>query len=520
MTFRYRATATLAVVALIASPAFAQSAPPVVTTPAAKPVSPFVLCDGRTGYVGGGSRLLRLLAVTATLGVSEMATTKDDDSKRAKGKDGADACTTALTQEQNGERRVELVMAKTVHLLEANDVDQALATIATVGDAAGAYRDDVGFRRTLLPRALLLEAYVLARAQRFADAEAKAVEATRLGAYDVAFAQRVRPMLTLTTDLGAAKRDALLQIARIMPLNCIHYAMALTEAGRFAEAAAINADYVELAAASMKKFTPLDFDANQSLMLAMAGDLEKSRALREKAETEIATLQANGEAGDLASLIARASELLTLQSVIVDLKQGKGSEARATFRAHGPWLLASRGQIYAAMQQLQAGAPAAELTGTLAETATAWRARKIAEFATTLATEDNVKSLYRLASTSAGADDFRKASRVAWATGNKPKFLIPPDKKNPAKFEVMSTLTTTSATGLAAGEAMLLQAGLIARERGVDGVALIPTRTTIDLVGVRFGKIGTPGFPESLTFRADQLVGDLAPIIPKPAPTN
>lgn len=519
MKISHFGVAALAAAGVVASPVHAQSSPPVVK-PAAKPVSPFVLCDGRTGYVSGGMRFFRALAVTATLGVSEIGTTKDDGSKRASGNDGAEACTTALAQEQNSERRVELLMAKAIHLLEAKNVDQALATIRTVNEVAGAYRDDAGFRRTQLPRAMLIEAIILAQTQRFAEAEAKAVEAAKLGAYDVSFLQRARPMLTLTTELGAAKSEALIQSGRIVPIYSTSYAAALTEAGRFNDAAAINGDYIELAGASLKSFVPHDFEANRSVLYVMAGDLEKSKLAKEKAESGIAALQASGEAGAQAAMIASASELLTLQSLIVDLKQGKASEARATFRAHGPWLLTNRGLVFAAMQQLQAGAPASELTGTLGESAVAWRARKLGEFASTLSTEDSVRSLYRLASTGASAEDFRKVSRVTWATGKKPKFLLSPNRKAPAPFEVMSTITTASATGLPAGEAMLLQAGLIARERGVDGVAFIPTRLTIDLVGVRFGKIGTPGFPESLTFRADQLVGDLTPIIPKPAPTN
>lgn len=512
--------AALAVAGGAASPLHAQSSPPIVKAAPAKPISPFVLCDGRTGHVSGGMRLFRALAVTATLGVSELGTTKDDGSKRASGTDGADACTTALTQEENGERRVELLMAKTIHLLEAKKVDEALAAIRTVNEIAGAYRDDSGFRRTLLPRAMLIEAIILARTQRFAEAEAKTIEATQLGAYDVAFLQRARPMLTLTTELGTAKRDALIQLGRVVPIYSTSHIMALAEVGRFGDAAALNADYVELAAASLTKFVPHDFEANQAVLHALAGDLEKSRLAREKAEAGIAALQQAGGAGANATTIASASEMLTLQSLIADLKQGKASDARATFRAHGPWLLANRGLVYAAMQQLQAGAPASELTGTLGETATAWRARKLGEFASTLATDDSVKSLYRLAAFGASAEDFRKVGRVTWSTGKKPKLLLPPSKKSLANFEVMSTITTASASGLPGGEAILLQAGLIARERGVDGVAFLPTRMTINLAGVRFGKIGTPGFPESLTFRADQLVGDLTPVIPKPAPTN
>lgn len=520
MKFSYAGAATLAVATVFATPAAAQSAPPVVQTPPAKPVSPFVLCDGRTGYVSGGLRIFRALAVMGTLGVSELGTTKDDDSKRAKGKDGAAACTTALTLEKNGERRVELVMAKTIHLLEDNDLDQALATIRTAEEAAGDYKQDVGFRRTLLPRAMLLEANVHLRAKRYAEAEAKVVEALQLGAYDVAFVQRAYGFLVLTNDLGPAKLDVLAQSARMIPINFSALAQTLCANGRYLDAAQLYADYVTLATASLKKFTPIWFDANQSLLLALAGDAEKSNALRAKVETEIARLRSSGESGDMSELLAQTSETLTLQSVIIDLKQGKASDARATFRAHGPWLLADKRAVYASMQQLRAGAPASELTGTLSETPDAWRGHFLDEMAKGIATEDQTKRLYALPTLSASAAEFAKASRVTWTTGAKPKFLWKPDKKDPALFEFMSTLDTVSATGLPAGEALLLQAALIARERGLDGVALIPTRRNIDLIGVRFGKIGTPGFPESLTFPADKLIADLTPVIPKPTPTN
>jgi hypothetical protein len=53
--------------AIAATPALAQEKP-------AKPVSPFILCDGRTGHVGLMETLGRLVAITVTAGLSEVAT--------------------------------------------------------------------------------------------------------------------------------------------------------------------------------------------------------------------------------------------------------------------------------------------------------------------------------------------------------------------------------------------------------------------------------------------------------------
>lgn len=498
--------------AMAATPALAADKAPAP----AKPVSPFVLCDGRTGYVSSGSRLFRALAVTATLGVSELATTKDDGSKRLSGAAGAAACTTALTTEQNGERRVELVIAKTLHQVEDGKLDDALATIRTSAEAAGAFRNDAGYKRTLLPRAMLVEAAVLLRAKRFEEAEAKAVEAIQANPYDVILAQRAQPFLLLTTKLSPAKHDVLLQMTRVVPSNVGLYSEALTAAGRFAEADKAFADLVVVAAIAYKKFTPVDFEASRSVLLALNGDLDQSNTLKTKVEADIAALQANGEAAGMTSAITRASEMLTLQSLLVELKQGKAAEARATFRAHGAWLLATRSLVYASLQQLQAGAPATELSGTLGESATAWYAHKISDFATALSTEEQTKRLYSLALGSASAEEFARAGRVTWATGAKPKFLIVSKSKEPDRFEVMTTLAMASVTGLPTGEALLLQAALIARERKLDGISLLPTRTAMDLVGVRFGKIGAAGFPETLTLSADKVIADLSPIIPKP----
>lgn len=502
-----------AMLAMAATPAHAADKP----VAPAKPVSPFVLCDGRTGYVSSGSRLFRALAVTATLGVSELATTKDDGSKRLSGAEGAAACTTALGLEQNGERRVELVIAKTIHLVEANKLDDALATIRTAAEAAGDYRNDIGFKRTLLPRAILLEAAVLLRAKQFEQAEDRAVEALQANPYDVVLAQRAQPFMLLTTRLTPAKRDALAQMVRIMPTNVGIYSDALTVAGRFDEAATVFADLIDVASVTYKKFSPVDFDAARCVLLVLSGNVEQSNQIKAKVETEIAALQASGDAGGMTNAIARASEMLTLQSLLVELKQGKATEARATFRAHGAWLLANRGIVYASMQQLQAGAPASELTGPLGESAAAWYVHKISDFATVWSTEEQTKRLYSLALNSASAEEYARAGRVTWATGPKPKFLLISKKSDePARYEVMTTLSMASVAGLPAGEALLLQAALIARERKLDGFSLVPVRAAIDLIGVRFGNVGTPGFPANLSMSAQQVINDLSPVIPRP----
>src|SRR5689334_9567041 len=92
----------------------------------------FLQCDGRTGHVSDGARLLRVLLVTATAGISEAGMAKDNVEKRAKGAAGVAACDQAMASEGDAYRRIQLALARSLHFGEDQKWAEAAAAAKVV----------------------------------------------------------------------------------------------------------------------------------------------------------------------------------------------------------------------------------------------------------------------------------------------------------------------------------------------------------------------------------------------------
>ncbi len=501
----------LPALAFLASSAAAQTA-----APPEKSVSPFILCDGHTGHVGLAASLGRLVLLTATAGLSETATATDDEMRRLKGAAAADACDTALTQEHDNLRRAQLATAKAIHLMEAGRIDDSLVAVHAVPAAAGPLAQEWGYKHTFAPRLLLLEAAIQARRKDAEAAQAAAVRAVTLSPYDLALAHRALRYMVLTSRLDPDRDRALIQLGKVMSEHIPARAGALTMTGRFAEAYDTLTAAEEIYIPFYDDFHPQEFRAHRALLLALAGRDVESDALAKKVQDDISSLTGTGFMVQQAAIVASASEYLGLRGVLRDLANGRGKEARATFRAHGPWLLASAEVVPAVVDRLRTGAPAEELTGTLAEPGEVLRARHQAEQLAALADPKLVPSEYQQPFLYASTSDFARIAGATWKVGDKPRFLLKHEKEQLPSTDVLDG--EAYATGLAAGEAILLQAALIAKKRGLNGFVLKPVRRYAYLTGLRFGNIGDPGIPSLFAYDANAVIADIAPHIPEPAP--
>ena len=487
---------------------------PVATPDGTKPPSAFILCDGRTGHVGFGESLGRLIAITATAGLSEAATAKDDDSKRVKGAAAVAACDTALAQETDLVRRGQLGQAKAIHLIEAERLDDALAAVRAVPGLVGTLTADWGYQHSAMPRVALLEADILVRMKRLDEAERAAVRALDMAPYDVVLLQRAAPYLLLTPKLYPEKRAAIERAVRVMPERSGILFEAELADGNLAAAETVLRVREEVSAPFVKDFHPELLQAGRSVVLMLRGDATQSNALAATVQAKLAEYSANGYAATNGGFIAETSEILVLQAILRDLAEGHGAAARATFRAHGPFLLTNREIVFAAVTKLRAGAKDDELTGNLSRTADQMRAEQMAGIIAARSKPETLPTLYGQAAIYFKASAYAAASGSTWKVAPKPRMLLKPNAKDPLPFEII--LTEPHVYGIPAGEAALLHAALIAKSRGLTGFAIKPGRSTISILGVRFGNVGDAGFPAGATLAADQVIADISPYIPMP----
>ncbi len=508
-----RALFSLAAVAgaILASPVQAQEKAP-------KPVSPFILCDGRTGHVGLMETLGRLVAITVTAGLSEVATATDDDARKLKGVEAAGACDTALTTEHDNGRRIQLAYAKAVHLIEADKLDDALTAARAVEAAGGPLAGDWGYRRTSAPRILLLQADILTRMKKPAEAQAAAVQALQLAPYDVSVAQLANQYVNLTPELDETKNAALTQMARLLPRLAWTHISAEVTAGRLNDAVADLEALRDLGRGFSEELHPEAIEAHRASLMVLAGNGAQSDEIAARVQTSLTQLAASGYAAQNGTFVAEATETLSLRQILRDATSGKAKDARAVFRAHGPWLLVNKALLVAAVGKLREGAAPDELTGTLSETPAAMLARSQAEHLAALSDAKRIKPLYAQIFYAANAEAFAKAGGATWKVGDKPRFLLKRRADDTTPGDVMST--EPSVTGLPAGEALCLQAALIAKARGVHGYVLSPVRKYVTIAVLRWGNAGDAGLPSRLMLDADKVIADLSPHIPQPVPSR
>lgn len=484
--------------------------------------SPFVQCDGYTGHVSTGETILRLLAITATAGLSEAAMRRDDPEGRLSGLAGAEACERAIAASGDEVRRARLGFARTIHYIEAERFDDAIRSANDYPAHIGALGAEWATVRTFGSVAARFQADALMRAGRMEEAEDAAVRAAEASDLEIVGLQRTLRYLFLTPRMTEGKRRVFATVRRRIPEMASSVADAYAWAGDYPAAAETVGMFVENMHAALPADSPgvFNFLATQAIYTALAGDLPRARGLVAEARTALAAGMTEG----IASTEVRASteERAALAEIIIQFSEGQRDEARRAFAGRGSWLLSPASATAALMTRLQADLPPAERTGALARDPASLRDEEFANRANILRNAERTKQLYDWTIFFATGDDYRRQAGRVWRVAERPAFLVRSPQRLPgftpgSRYEVLHNANT--ATGSAAdNESLLLHAALIARARGVSGFATVsqPQRYTTELL-VRFGNVGEPGFPSGATFAADDVIGALAPYIPDPA---
>jgi hypothetical protein len=489
-------------------------------TPEAPAPSPFIQCDGSKGHVGALGLIGQLVAITATAGLASDAFTKDDGNleKRQSGKVGAAACDAAIAQESNPTRRTQLGLARAIHLIEAQDLPAALEKIREVPGLAPDMANDWAFQGSLGASTRYIEATILAQMGRAEEAEDTAMRSAELAPNDMYALFRVAHFAQLTPRSTPLKRGFLERISRLYPQHLGLRAEQMGWWGDYAGAAEDKRDQRVgwLAFARSTEVNVSNLLAEESLFLLMAGKTAEADAVAADARKMLDAFIAKGAANTSGIVVSEAEASLAFYNVAKPAMLGDPDTARTAFAARERWLNVTPPVVADVYKRLYDGLPAEKRTGRFGQAPAQLRQVTFDGNVQVLKQAGMVDTLYLRTTPVAKIGDYQRLSSSVWKIGDKPKFLVRKLPKSLEGFEMIDT--SLVASGLPAGEALLLHAALIAKSRGKDGFLLTPTRKYLYGSLVKFGNAGEAGFPAGSTFSADKVIAELSLHIPEPLP--
>ena len=520
MTIRAFPACVAALAFAWAGAARAQDFTPVTAPPASdgKAGSEYLQCDGQPALMSGAALAGWAVTMTATLGIVGGlvgAPEEADLNKRVDGDAGVAACAKALAHDTNDLRRAQLTLAKAIHQMEARRYDAAIADAHGLAAAAPTRSAEPGFQRSLGLAALEIEAAALVRLGRPAEAEAVALRMGAAAPYDVFNQVRAAAYVGLTPDLTPAKRAWFDQAVRLWPDFLGREAAVDQWAGRYEPASDRLADLVSVALGYDPDPEPPPLPlitAARAVSLMAAGRQDLSDALADQGRAEVEGMVRDGKAQAQQNTVAQAQELLDFQAIGRQLAQGHAPEARAAFAAHAHWFSPTPPAVAWLGGRLRDGAPAAQLTGSLAVDPARLRADWFANRLKAMAEDKKAVANLWPAVRYRPPNAFNNLPPAVWNTAKSP-LIVKRTPKDTYKGEV---ILITGFQNEAASEAILLHAALLARARGKTGFVMPLTRRQINAAAVRIGDPGDPGFPARATFNAAKVIADLSPEMPDP----
>ncbi|UVO55288.1 hypothetical protein [Sphingomonas sp. SUN039] len=482
----------------------------IASTPA-RAASDYVQCDGQAKGMDFAEGLARFTVILGSLGLFG-SPEQDNAAERRFGQEGVDACTRAVDDGRgkgNDLRRSRLLLARAIHHVEAKNLDAALADVRQFPAIGGEKAADPLFLRSFALSALELEAAVLLRQGKTAEAEAVALKMAAASPYDLANLVRVTGYLDKSLPVSAAKRAYFANVIRLMPELRLSWADALRWQGDYGAAGDEAGAVVAMLA---DKDASAQLIAGQALDLYMAGRAGEADALAARARSDNDTRAASETTDAAKAVITRTDDLLAFARIVVAMKAGQTAEARRMFAARERWLSVPVPTVADVAARLRVGAAPAELTGALARDPAALRSEALSGELTRRTNEAALKAMYRTIRPYLSPGNYSALSKNVNETA-KSKYM--PVKQDTLPGE---TVTVTGGIGVAGGEAVLLHSALIARARGKTAFAIVPFRSSLSTARVLFENPGTSKLPSSAYFAADAVVAALGPrFVPPPS---
>jgi hypothetical protein len=447
---------------------------------------------------------MRLLLVTATAGISEGAMANDNVKARLAGNPGAKACETALESEKDAYRRVQLGLAKAIHLGEEKQWDAAVAAARAAPEMITQGSTDKALARTAKAASHYVEAVLLARAGRHAESEAAAIASIEASRFEVVGLQRALRLLGLDRTMSPAKAAAIAHVSRLVPIEAPLAARLHAEAGDYRGAAAL----LEGLETALDQFLAPDKRTENAAMLskrafyvALSGDASAARTLLTAARKEADEDAANGDAAKYPAAVAESDEYIGATEVALALAEQRMADARRLFAARERWALIPAGVTAALTGRIAATVPAAERTGLLAKGEDAVWADAREGRIKLMAGENDLRLWLSQAQLQVDAR-YAGATPAVWSVDKKPKMLV----KGKADARVDFLSSGLRVTGIPAGEALLLHAALIAQQRQKPGFIVFPLRGGTDMMGVRFVEPSELGAGSAMFVTANEVI--------------
>lgn len=513
-----RAVSGAALLVALPLSALAQTAP--APAPPPNEGSLYLQCDGAPNNMSSGETAARLLGAVTLLGIFAKPPEGYDPSKRKFGAAGVTACTALIDgekKETNATRRVDLILGRALHQIEAKDYEAAIADAAlarseaqTLGLMADPY-----YARSQGRAPDLVEAAALWRLGRTGEARAAALRSAGTLGHSY-FGLVMLPGYLFGDPQPSDAEIAYLTDRAHAGLSGVGIAASRNEDwGRFADAAKLREALVDWGRVSVPAIQQSDDMARAAIDYALAGDTERAAGLAAEAHANFDKRIAEGNPEKDASAIV---ELFDLYGIIDSAGKGDLKAARRLFAARSQWVAASFGTVLEVTRRLRDGASPDELIGGLARDADALRkAHDDARRAETIAKDADNKTLFWLLPGVQRESAYTALSKQVWRT-DKSKMLLKLDKPDDQKLKMERLFLYGPYYGTEEVlDAYALHAALLAKSRGQQGFVILPIITEkVVLAAIKTGNRGDAGLPDAMFNDAAETIATLSPLIPSP----
>ena len=466
-----------------------------------RPPSAHIRCDGNPDNITAGETAARLIAITALVGLLVPDHEAPNASLRRSGEEGIAVCTEALAGESNDVRRTELILARAIHRIEAGAFEAAIVDAQLALTDRPEFAATPAFHLSLHLSALEVQAMALFAMGHKEEGAAKAMEMAALAPYDPVTGQRAARYVRLLGTYGPEQQQFYDRLIRLFPLGLIERAWVRQMARDFRGAA----EDQELWAGLLQSMSDQPVNgsalAHAALARALAGDVDQAAELAHRASEAIKSQTSEASS-------ASASEVLDLYRIWETAHQGRVAEARLVFAGRSSWSRPHVAAVAEVMRILREGARPEELTGALAQDPDAFRTEPLT---TQLEQLNGEKDRFRVIRSVPSQSVFAGYSRNVWRT-ERSRYLGSVNEELGATF----VDTQRDGYGLPSGYALLLHSALVARSRGQSEFMMMPGQRLISANFVRFGSADDPRMIQAFTLGTDQVIADLAPLIPAP----
>lgn len=478
--------------------------------------SNYIKCDGHPNNMGAGEGLARFVGAVTLLGLFAPPPETADRSAILHGMEGVAACDVLLSgdkAEGNESRRIKLQLARAIHLIEAKQYDDAIASLDAMSVEYAHRKSDVGFALSDGLSIMEIKIYALAGLNEKKQASSLALDMSEAAPYDPISAQRANKLLRLAGEYGPREQKFYDRYVRLLPSAVLDRSYVGSFAGDFVSAADDTLLFRDLIQSWSRKdgkddinYSYLYIDA--AVSYALAGDWGRANEYYQMSQAEEARFR-HKQATNQNTL-----EMNDFFRIIQLIKDENFAEARLLFAGRSKWNSPTPTEQAKVAEMLRAVSTEEQYVGLLkkdpADYLIEYSEEKLS-FLNNL--DDDDDSRYGAIHPDIKTENFQKFSRNVWREKRIKYF----DKKISENIDAWRISTSRDGLGMEGGYALLLASALEAKKRGHTHFMLSPVRTNISYSFVRFGDAVEDVMFRNFGLEADQVIADLSLLIPRPA---